>query len=144
MQTIKEVWQGLTDLQRDKIRRFVHRNFNIETGELEVNIEELPEAWRPVAARIKRFVEGSDLISMNATCCGRETAMDGLLDIRPIAVATRVDYLTRAEIPNPETGFLCGACRGKLFRSGVVKKSQVAQRLGASAELIAKYQEQEA
>lgn len=137
VQTLRDIWIGLTDEQRTRVRRWVRRN-RLALDDEPVDVSQVPVAFQWLAVQLVENQAG-DNASVLGPCCNRESALDGLVDIRPVPLATREDYLSRAGIPNPSAPFLCGACRGRLFRSGVVEKWRFVQALGGSPDLVDRY-----
>jgi len=122
MNTLKTIWQNATPEQKQRIRDRLD--------------DELEVVWRGV--RVALEGDGTNP-TIYAPCCNRPRPADCLLDIRPIARATRVDYLTRAGIRNVEAVFICDGCLGRAVRLGVVKRWRVFQAVGASADIVNGY-----
>lgn len=134
MGTLRDVWATLTPEQRERARRWARRRRGDRFEDLDAS--QVPEAFRPL---VGRFLENraGDNASVRAPCCGREAPLDGLLDLRGIAQATRRNYLSQVpEISNPDAAFICGACRAALLGRGVVEKWRLAQATGAPADVV--------
>lgn len=133
MRTMRDAWAELTDDERAAVPRY-------RKGAASVGGDRPARRGTEPLAGLVLLSESA--VNPKARCpgCGRARPLDALRDIQQIPAAERREMLVRAGVRGADAPAICGACISRLHRTGTLARPALYQRLGASAEVVARHQ----